>query len=42
MKEKAEAKKSPMQIIKESLPIFKQKEQLLQLIRDNQVIIMVG
>ena len=41
-RQKAEAKKSPMQIIKESLPIFKQREQLLSLIRDNQVIIMVG
>ena len=41
-RQKAEAKKSPMQIIKESLPIFKHREQLLSLIRDNQVIIMVG
>lgn len=31
-----------MQLVKESLPIYKYREELLQLIRDNQVIIMVG
>ena len=31
-----------MQLVKESLPIFKFREELMGLIRDNQVIIMVG
>jgi len=35
-------KKSPMQIIKESLPIFKYRQELMGLIQNNQIIIMVG
>ena len=31
-----------MQIVKESLPIYKFREELMNLIRDNQIIIMVG
>lgn len=31
-----------MQVVKESLPIFKFRQQLLALIRDNRVIVMVG
>lgn len=34
--------KTPMQRLKESLPIFKYRTELLALIRDNQTIIMVG
>lgn len=39
---KMQAKKNPMQLIKESLPIFKFRKELMGLIADNQVIIMVG
>ena len=35
-------KKSPMQIVKESLPIYKYRSELMKLIEDNQIIIMVG
>lgn len=31
-----------MQLVKESLPIYKYRKELLKLIEDNQVIIMVG
>ena len=31
-----------MQIVKESLPIYKFREELMNLIGDNQIIIMVG
>jgi len=31
-----------MQLVKESLPIYKYKEELMTLIRNNQIIIMVG
>ena len=34
--------KTPMQILRETLPIFKYRTELLALIRDNPVIIMVG
>lgn len=34
--------KTPMQIIRESLPIYKYRTELLSLIRDNKVIVMVG
>jgi len=36
------ARKTPMQLVKESLPIYKYKEELMTLIRNNQIIIMVG
>jgi HrpA-like RNA helicase len=31
-----------MQLVKESLPIYKFREELMNLIKNNQVIIMVG
>jgi HrpA-like RNA helicase len=31
-----------MELVKESLPIYKYKEELMTLIRNNQIIIMVG
>lgn len=31
-----------MQLVKQSLPIYKYRKELLKLIEDNQVIIMVG
>lgn len=39
---KVEAYKSPMQRVKESLPIFKYRAELMELINKNQIIIMVG
>lgn len=31
-----------MQLVKESLPIYKYREELMTLIKNNQIIIMVG